>query len=351
MLIIYDLKTNSEKEPLGLDKKPYFSWKMKSDKRGAVQSAYRITVSADEAFSAIVWDSGKVLSDNSVNIEYGGNDIKPTAKYYWHVSVWDRKSEEYQSETASFETGLMGTDKSVWSGAEWIGNPNETVNPAGLDKYRISGYFMSEDKVGIVFGARDKDNYILLETDIKGKLVKVYEHSDNAWGGAYNDYTTNKPYIKPLGNENGYAVSDGLLNNINRFSLTVDRRNVTFEINGVNIIDNEEIMPVEKPFTPFKRFMFCWGFCQLGSKAVYKNITVENIESDTPVILQKSDFSDFSSAMSCLGQVENNSLIVENEFNLTSAVPAVNLRKALKPKRKSGLQGCMHRQGDFMTCT
>ena len=44
---------------------PLFSWKTRSDKTGWTQTAYQLVVKSGDR---IVWDSGKVKSNNSVSI-------------------------------------------------------------------------------------------------------------------------------------------------------------------------------------------------------------------------------------------------------------------------------------------
>lgn len=92
---------------LGIDvEKPRFSWQMvmQNAERGYSQKAYQITVT-DEA-GQTVWDSGRVSSDLSLNIEYAGAPLQPTTCYFWTVNVWNQKGEQ-SSSTSWFETGLM----------------------------------------------------------------------------------------------------------------------------------------------------------------------------------------------------------------------------------------------------
>ena len=77
-------------------------------------------------------------------------------KYSWQVSVWDEQGNEYTSDTADFETGLMNNEFN----ADWIGSPQETVNTYAVDNYKISCTFKS-DNLGLVANARNKDNYVL----------------------------------------------------------------------------------------------------------------------------------------------------------------------------------------------
>ena len=168
-MIIYDMKTEDLINPIGIDeKKPRFSWKLQSKISGTLQTAYRIIVRSD---NDTVWDSGKVTSDRSICIEYDGRYLSAMTKYSWQVSVWDEQGNEYTSDTADFETGLMNNEFN----ADWIGSPQETVNTYAVDNYKISCTFKS-DNLGLVANARNKDNYVLF--NIVKDSVSVYEISD-----------------------------------------------------------------------------------------------------------------------------------------------------------------------------
>ncbi len=118
-------------DPIGLDvRQPRLSWQVSSEQRGARQTAYQIVVSKNpvvqEASAADVWwNTGKVTSDNSLHVVYGGSPLQPGQRCYWQVrdesdvvSVW--------SETAVWEMGLL--DNENWQ-AEWI-TPNWEEDPS-----------------------------------------------------------------------------------------------------------------------------------------------------------------------------------------------------------------------------
>lgn len=64
---IVNLRTESMETPLGIDEPaPLFSWQMRSNKTGACQKGYQLTVN-DES-GKLVFDSGVVMTDNSINV-------------------------------------------------------------------------------------------------------------------------------------------------------------------------------------------------------------------------------------------------------------------------------------------
>ena len=110
------------KNPLGVDvSQPRFSWKIISEERGVSQSAYQIIVGENpddvNNESGNIWDSGKVTSDATVNIEYNGQPLQSNKKYFWRVKVWSNSDDAIWSESASFHTSILKEDK--WE-AKWI---------------------------------------------------------------------------------------------------------------------------------------------------------------------------------------------------------------------------------------
>ena len=115
---IGSLLTENKVNPIGLGTNaPRFSWKMISEKRGTVQTAYEIKLSADKDKSTN-WNTGKVNSNQSVQVVYQGPVLKSNTRYNWQVRSWDQTgTPSAWSSPASFQTGLLAiTD---WS-AQWI---------------------------------------------------------------------------------------------------------------------------------------------------------------------------------------------------------------------------------------
>jgi len=56
MLEVIDLRCEYKSNPVGIDvKRPRMSWKLKSDQRAVLQSAYELDVAEDQSFENKVW--------------------------------------------------------------------------------------------------------------------------------------------------------------------------------------------------------------------------------------------------------------------------------------------------------
>ena len=70
-----NLRVEHLSDPLGLDiLQPRFGWQLVCEKRNVMQSAYQIRVGADvhslDNGKNLIWSTGKVASDSSVNVAY-----------------------------------------------------------------------------------------------------------------------------------------------------------------------------------------------------------------------------------------------------------------------------------------
>jgi alpha-L-rhamnosidase len=138
-LTLKDLTIDHKVNPIGIESRnPRFSWKISGPGHNIMQTAYSIKVSSDENFSnsKIVWQSGRIASDESVLLEYKGPELKSGQKYYWQVMIWDNNGKATKwSRVASWEMGLLNpTD---WK-AKWIEMEGDT------QRYSPSPYFRKE---------------------------------------------------------------------------------------------------------------------------------------------------------------------------------------------------------------
>lgn len=120
---VYGLRCEYAENPFGMDViEPRLSWKIDSDKRGAAQTSYQIQVAPSPAALAeevgLTWDTGRVSSDQSTWVAYGGPALESTKRYWWHVRVWDEDGADSEwSEPAWWEVGLLS--ERDWA-AQWI---------------------------------------------------------------------------------------------------------------------------------------------------------------------------------------------------------------------------------------
>jgi len=115
--------------PDGIDvPNPRLYWRVDSNERGQRQSAYRILVASSPASLAkdegVVWDSGRVDSDDTQHIRYEGRELKSSETVYWKVRVWDKEGQPSDwSQPARWTMGLLTLEE--WKG-QWICAPAET---------------------------------------------------------------------------------------------------------------------------------------------------------------------------------------------------------------------------------
>ncbi|NBV86077.1 MAG: hypothetical protein EBS01_07400, partial [Verrucomicrobia bacterium] len=90
------------------------------------QSAYQILVASSPATlekdTGDIWDSGKVASDETIGITFGGKALRSRDDCYWKVRVWDTDDRVSDwSESARWTMGLLNRED--WR-AKWISLPS-----------------------------------------------------------------------------------------------------------------------------------------------------------------------------------------------------------------------------------
>ncbi|MDD4728497.1 MAG: family 78 glycoside hydrolase catalytic domain [Dysgonamonadaceae bacterium] len=89
--------------------KPQLGWIINATTNNTLQTSYRILLASDfiklQNDDADLWDSGKVDSNQSINIQYEGKPLEASKIYYWKVKVWDNHGNESDfSEVSQFKT-------------------------------------------------------------------------------------------------------------------------------------------------------------------------------------------------------------------------------------------------------
>ena len=139
-------------DPMGLDERaPRLSWELVDMRRGVIQHAYHV-IAADSPDAlgrddGNLWDTGHVVSDQSIQVVYTGKPLGARQRVWWKVRVWveacgpdgSRRADDQPSpwsEPAHWSMGLL--DPADW-GAKWIGDgappasaPTEPLPPPML---------------------------------------------------------------------------------------------------------------------------------------------------------------------------------------------------------------------------
>jgi hypothetical protein len=129
VLLPIELRCEYGANPLGVDvSAPRLAWKLTSATKDQRQSAYQILVASSAELLAKedgdLWDSGKVASDETLHVAYGGNELKPSQQVFWKVRAWDAAGEPSGwSAPATWTMGLLRPED--WRG-EWICAPAAT---------------------------------------------------------------------------------------------------------------------------------------------------------------------------------------------------------------------------------
>ena len=141
MLLVEKLYMNYEETLSGIEEWPRFSWIAASDKRNVFQAAYQLQLTKDETFECIVYDSGKMSTEVSTQIEIVGVEIKELQYYYARVKIWSKDGDESAwSQSAKF---LSAKTKKVWQG-EFISAESEEDNDDSKSTYVKQTYKLTK---------------------------------------------------------------------------------------------------------------------------------------------------------------------------------------------------------------
>ena len=119
-----ELRCEQLVNPAGIDvSQPRLSWMLESSKQEVKQSAYQILVASSKKNLARdngdLWDSHKVLSDESILVPYAGQPLASRAECFWKVRIWDASGKPSAwSKPAQWTMGILSAQE--WH-AQWIG--------------------------------------------------------------------------------------------------------------------------------------------------------------------------------------------------------------------------------------
>lgn len=107
---------------------PQFTWIVNDSRRGARQTAYQVLVASQQGLisrgKGDLWDSGKVLSDNSTGVSYAGQPLASHKHYWWAVRDWnDAQQASAYSAPQQFNTGTLQDDSTSLANSQWVSLP------------------------------------------------------------------------------------------------------------------------------------------------------------------------------------------------------------------------------------
>lgn len=120
---IVNLKCEYFNQPLAINTAhPRLSWNIETAQKNWMQGAYHVLVSSDSLLLAKnqgdLWNSGRVESEQCLNIEYQGEPLNSRQDCWWKVQVWDKEEESIGwSQVQKWRMGIL--EPTEWKG-EWI---------------------------------------------------------------------------------------------------------------------------------------------------------------------------------------------------------------------------------------
>ena len=205
------LRCEYQVNPIGLgERRPRLSWWVGgAGRRGARQSASRVAVasSAERLDAPDLWDSGRVESGQSIQVEYAGTALRSRARAAWRVTTWDEHDRPATSAPATFELGLL--EQSDWS-AQWIGGESVGTPDRGVAAPCLRKSFTLEKSAG---SARAYVSALgIYALTINGRRV-----GEDVFAPGWTDYRHRVPYrtydVGPLLREGenvvGAVLGDG----------------------------------------------------------------------------------------------------------------------------------------------
>ncbi len=355
--VIVDLRTQGRIEPVGVDSaQPSFSWRMESAAVGAAQTAYRIVVK-DEG-GATVWDSGTVESAASRGILYEGEDLQPSARYTWQLTVTDQSGKELTPAEASFVTSLLSESFEPWEGAQWIGADALPLDAASKAVYRISADVTipeGSEHASFVLGANDfrlqnavynpwraaGENYIRVELD--------YSAVTETGGAKINFYRVgylpeDDPTVPVAVLEQNEAL-DALVNAANahdahHIELYCPANGLIVSVDGVQLNANRIVLnPLGESECNTYPNLNSVGFASRPNEsAVFTDYKIENAGKYAQGVLFGENVGATYAIFSGIAAVDGNSITVteENGVNVVSYIDpsfgaAPTLRRSFTP--------------------
>jgi alpha-L-rhamnosidase len=174
--------------PLAIERRaPRLGWRIESAARGARQTAYQIIVATSAASLAAnkgdLWDTGKVASSQTIQIDYHGKPLPSRQECFWKVRVWDQRDQPSPwSQPARWRMGLL--ESTDWS-AKWIGDRQPSIEKVAATMLRRDFKLAAKPQRAIVYASA----LGVYELHINGQRV-----GDQLLAPEFTDYHTRTQY-------------------------------------------------------------------------------------------------------------------------------------------------------------
>lgn len=140
-MTLQNLRTDFLAAPISVENPaPSFSYEIISERAGDRQKEYRLTVTNG---NTEVFDSGWVLSPETLNIEYSGEPLSPHTLYEWKISSRSMAGDE-ASASSAFRTGFLSE---AFSG-KWI---CASTDPAPNTTSRLRRSFTASEEIASAY--------------------------------------------------------------------------------------------------------------------------------------------------------------------------------------------------------
>lgn len=127
-----------------LDSKPEFAWELPT--QSVKQLAYQIVVSSSKELlendNGDVWDSGKTISNNSINVTFNGNQLKFGETYFWKVKIWNANNIE--TPFSKYQTFKIGKQEKLITSVNSF--QINKIQPQHTKQINTNSYFLDFGK-------------------------------------------------------------------------------------------------------------------------------------------------------------------------------------------------------------
>ncbi|MBC8134508.1 MAG: family 78 glycoside hydrolase catalytic domain [Fibrella sp.] len=190
-----NLQCEYKRDPLAIDAaKPRLFWNVTSRARGEHQTAYQIlaasTLTDLNSDTGDLWDTGKVVSSETIQIGYAGKELRSGQQVFWKVRVWDAAGKPSGwSRPANWTMGLL--TPSAWT-AQWIAPQSSITTKDTPTLNKAQWIWFAADGSNPPAAKRHFQRTFQLPADIRIAQATIAISADDTWDLEINGKTVGK---------------------------------------------------------------------------------------------------------------------------------------------------------------